>query len=250
MRYFLELAYSGTQYHGWQIQKNAHSVQAEIQNALSVLLRTPTDILGSGRTDAGVHAIQQYAHFDTEQTLDEEMFTKKLNGILPEDISIKRVIKVHDDAHTRFDATQRYYMYRINQEKTPFLKGVSYYNFHNFDLELMNKAAQIMLKYDDFQCFSKVHTDVNHYLCDIQQAYWQKETSYNVNLLVFYIQANRFLRGMVRAITGTMLNVGSGKISLDQFEQIILNKDRKQAGWSVPAQGLFLAKVTYPYIKD
>ncbi|EAY26305.1 tRNA pseudouridine(38-40) synthase TruA [Microscilla marina] len=248
MRYFLELAYSGTQYHGWQIQKNAHSVQAEIQNALSVLLRQPTDILGSGRTDAGVHAIQQYAHFDTEQTLDGEVFAKKMNGILPEDISIKRVINVHEEAHTRFDATQRHYMYRINQEKTPFLRGVSYYNFHRFDIDLMNKAAQIMLKHEDFQCFSKVHTDVNHYLCNIQQAYWQKETSYNVNLLVFYIQANRFLRGMVRAITGTMLNVGSGKITLEEFEQIILNKDRKQAGWSVPAQGLFLAKVEYPYI--
>ena len=221
-------------------------MQAEIQNALSVLLRKSTDILGSGRTDAGVHAIQQYAHFDTEQTLDEEVFTKKLNGILPEDISIKRVIKVHDEAHTRFDATQRHYMYRINQEKTPFLKGVSYYNFHNFDLELMNKAAQIMLKYDDFQCFSKVHTDVNHYLCDIQQAYWQKETSYNVNLLVFYIQANRFLRGMVRAIVGTLLEVGRKKLTVEQFVNTIKAKDRRVAGRAVPPEGLYLTQVTYP----
>lgn len=248
MRYFLELAYSGTNYHGWQIQKNAHSVQAEIQNALSILLKEPTDILGSGRTDAGVHATQQYAHFDTDKELDTNLYLKKLNGILPQDISIKRVLPVHDEAHTRFDATQRHYIYRINQEKTPFLKNSSYYNFRTFDTELMNKAASILLKHKDFQCFSKVHTDVNHYLCDIQKAYWQKETYYNINLLVFYIQANRFLRGMVRAIVGTLLNVGSGKITLEEFEQIILNKDRKQAGWSAPAQGLFLAKVEYPYI--
>lgn len=248
MRYFLEVAYNGTNYHGWQIQRNAHSVQAEIQQALSILLRNPTDILGSGRTDAGVHAIQQFAHFDTEQTFDLAESVRKLNGILPQDISVKRIIPVKKTDHTRFDATQRHYMYRIHREKTPFLQNVSYYNFHSLDVEQMNKAAKILLKYEDFQCFSKVHTDVNHYLCDITQAYWKEENYYNTHLLVFYIQANRFLRGMVRAIVGTLLNVGSGKLTLAQFEQIILSKDRKQAGWSVPAQGLFLSKVEYPYI--
>ena len=248
MRYFLELAYNGTNYHGWQIQKNAHSVQAEIQNALSTLLRQPIEILGSGRTDTGVHAIQQFAHFDVEQALEEDAFVKKLNGILPPDISIYRLIRVTPDAHTRFDATQRHYIYRINREKTPFLRDFSYYHFHKLDVAQMNKAGKILLNHKDFQCFSKVHTDVNHYLCDISQAVWKEETYYNTKLLVFYVGANRFLRGMVRAIVGTLLNVGNGKISLEEFEQIILSKDRKQAGWSVPAQGLFLAKVEYPYI--
>lgn len=248
MRYFLELAYNGTQYHGWQIQKNAHSIQAEIQNALSTLLKQPTEILGSGRTDAGVHAIQQFAHFNTDQALDATTFLKKLNGILPKDISMHRLIPVTPDAHTRFDATARHYIYRINREKTPFLENFSYYNFYQLDVNQMNKAAKILLKHKDFQCFSKVHTEVNHYLCDITQAIWKEETYFNVPLLVFYISANRFLRGMVRAIVGTLLNVGNGKIDLEEFEQIILSKDRKQAGWSVPAQGLFLAKVEYPYI--
>ena len=246
MRYFIQFAYNGTHYHGWQIQPNASSVQETLNKAFSVLLNETISIMGAGRTDSGVHASEMYGHFDTEKTLDIPVLIHKLNSYLPKDIAIFDIILVHDDAHCRFDATKRTYEYHINTVKNPFLQELSWYVTQKLDVELMNEAAQLLLKHTDFECFSKVHTDVNTFDCTIFEAYWKQENG----KLVFTISANRFLRNMVRAIVGTLINIGLKKISLIDFENIIASKSREKAGFSVPAHGLYLTKIEYDYINS
>ncbi|GAA3747997.1 tRNA pseudouridine(38-40) synthase TruA [Flavobacterium ginsengisoli] len=244
MRYFIQFAYNGTHYHGWQIQPNASSVQETLNKAFSVLLNETISIMGAGRTDTGVHASEMYGHFDTEKTLDIPVLTHKLNSYLPKDIAIFDIIPVHDDAHCRFDATKRTYEYHINTLKNPFLQELSWYVSQKLDVSLMNEAAQLLLKHTDFQCFSKVNTDVNTFDCTVFEAYWKQENG----KLIFTISANRFLRNMVRAIVGTLINIGLKKITLIDFEDIIASKSREKAGFSVPAHGLYLTKIDYDYL--
>ena len=245
MRYFIHLAYHGTAYHGWQIQPNAASVQETLNKAFSVLLQSEMNLMGAGRTDTGVHAREMYAHFDTDTTFDIPTLVHKLNSFLPKDIAIYDIIPVHDDAHTRFDATKRTYEYHIHQFKNPFLDELSWYFHQTLDINLMNQAAQILQNYTDFECFSKVNTDVNTFDCTIFEAHWKRGEN---NQLVFTISANRFLRNMVRSIVGTLINVGLHKITLDDFKKIIESKSREKAGFSVPAHGLYLTKIEYDYI--
>lgn len=245
MRYFIQLAYNGSAYHGWQYQPNASSVQETLNKALSVLLNTTINIMGAGRTDTGVHASQMYAHFDSEKKLETTSLVHKLNSYLPKDIAIFDIIPVSDEAHSRFDATKRTYEYHINTTKNPFLEGLSWYYHQDLDIPLMNEAAKLLLNHTDFQCFSKVNTDVNTFDCTIFDAVWKKEKDH----LIFTISANRFLRNMVRSIVGTLVNVGLHKITLVDFENIIKSKNREKAGFSVPAHGLYLTEITYEYLK-
>ena len=243
MRYFLECSYKGTNYSGWQIQENANTVQAEIEKALSMILKKSISITGSSRTDTGVHAMQQMAHFETENELsDLENIVYRLNKILSYDIALQRIFLVKDDYHARFEATSRKYEYRISNDKNPFQRGLCYEFNQVLDIELMNNACEKLFQYLDFECFSKIKTDVNTFNCTIMEARWERG---NNEMLVFHIKANRFLRGMVRAIVGTLLEVGTGKLTVKDFEQIILSKNRKKAGRAVPAEGLFLMEVNY-----
>lgn len=244
MRYFIELAYKGTNYHGWQFQPDANSVQETLNKALSILLKTEIDIVGAGRTDTGVHAKQMYAHFDVEETLNTTQLVHKLNSFLPKDIVIFRIIPVDNEAHARFDATRRTYEYHIHTFKDAFETDGSWLHQLPLDLDKMNNACQLLFKYNDFECFSKTHSDVRTFNCVIFEANW-KQTG---NKIVFTISADRFLRNMVRAIVGTMINIGLGKISLSDFEKIIESKNRSQAGFSAPAHGLYLTQITYDYI--
>ncbi len=244
MRYFLEFSYNGKHYHGWQNQPNAISVQEVMENAISTLLRGKISLVGAGRTDAGVHAKQMYAHFDVDKSFNKEELQYKLNSFLPSDISIHNIIKTNPEAHTRFDAISRTYEYWIVQEKNPFLYDFAYYLRHSLDVDKMNDAAKILFEYENFQCFSKSNTDVKTYLCKIKEAYWKADDE----KLIFTIKADRFLRNMVRAIVGTLLNVGLNKISKEDVKKIIESKNRSKAGASVPAQGLYLTKVEYPII--
>jgi tRNA pseudouridine38-40 synthase len=244
LRYFIHLAYNGTPYHGWQIQPNATSIQETLNNALSVLLQSDINLMGAGRTDTGVHAKEMYAHFDFEILLDIPNLVHKLNSYLPKDIVIYDIIPVNDDAHSRFDATKRTYEYHIHQFKNPFLHQLSWYFNQPLDIDLMNEAAKLLFNYTDFECFSKVNTDVNTFDCTIFEAYWKKEK----DQLVFTITANRFLRNMVRSIVGTLVNVGLKKITLSDFKAIIESKNREKAGFSVPAYGLYLKEISYEYI--
>jgi len=242
MKYFLDISYNGTNYHGWQIQSNAHTVQEELQECLSKVLRTPIEIMGSGRTDTGVHAKQQVAHLELDHTLDSNEIVFKMNSILPVDISVNKVNIVKTEAHARFDATERSYQYFINRSKSPFTTGLSYYFNHQLDVELMNQAAKELIGEQDFESFSKVKTEVNNFICTINRAEWLLEN----DQLVFHVRANRFLRGMVRALVGTLLDVGQGKLTVDEFVNVIKAKNRKVAGRAVPAHGLFLTEVKYP----
>lgn len=242
MRYFLHLSYKGTNYHGWQIQPNAHTVQAEIQEGLSTILRTKVDIMGSGRTDTGVHAKVQVAHFDFDEPLDMDQLVHKLNGLLPSDISIQSCAEVKPDAHSRFDAIERDYRYYINHRKSPFLTTESYYFSYDLDLDLMNAAAKELLGEQDFESFSKVKTEVNNFICNISKAEWFEQN----DQLVFHVRANRFLRGMVRALVGTLIQVGQKKLTVEEFKTVIKAKNRKSAGRAVPPHGLFLTAVKYP----
>ena len=244
MRYFIKLAYNGTRYHGWQYQPNAVSVQETMNNAFSVLLNTTINLMGAGRTDTGVHAKEMYAHFDFETPIDVSSLVHKLNSYLPKDIVIYTIIPVHNQAHSRFDATKRTYEYHVNTFKDVFAQEHSWYFHQPLDMNLMNDAAQILFKHNDFQCFSKVNTDVNTFDCTIFEAYWKNEN----DTLIFIISANRFLRNMVRAIVGTLVNVGLHKITLEDFSAIIESKNRDKAGFSVPAHGLYLTKIEYDYI--
>lgn len=245
MRYFIHLAYNGTPYHGWQIQPNATSVQETLNKAFSVLLQSEINLMGAGRTDTGVHAKEMYAHFDFEASIDIPNLVHKLNSFLPKDIVIHDIISVHDDAHTRFDATKRTYEYHIHQFKNPFLDELSWYFHQPLDINLMNEAAKLLFNYTDFECFSKVNTDVNTFDCTIFEAHWKRGEN---DQLVFTISANRFLRNMVRSIVGTLVNVGLHKITIEDFVQIIESKSRDKAGFSVPAHGLYLTQITYDYI--
>ena len=242
MRYFFEIAYKGTAYHGWQKQRNALSVQEVMENVLSTILRHPVEITGSGRTDAGVHCEQQFFHVDLTGALPVEIFMKRINAFLPPDISILSIKRVKEDAHARFDATQRRYAYRICRFKNPFLRDLSYHFYLPLDIEKMNRAAALLLLHKDFQSFSKTKSDTRTYFCEITQAHWVWEN----DMLVFYVSANRFLRGMVRAMVGTLLDVGEGKTSMEAFEKIIKSKNRQAAGRAAPPQGLFLTQVEYP----
>lgn len=244
MRYFIEFAYNGKNYCGWQYQPHSPSVQETLNKALSLLLRKEIDVVGAGRTDAGVHAKQMYAHFDYDEAIDSDKLTQRLNSFLPADIVVYRFIPLHDDAHARFDAERRTYEYYIHTFKDAFDHNGSWYNFQPLDVDKMNEAAQVLFEYTDFKCFSKTHTDVRTFNCKIMEAKWEQDGT----KLVFTIGADRFLRNMVRAIVGTLVNVGLGKISIDDFRKIIENRDRGLAGFSVPAHGLYLTRVIYPYL--
>lgn len=246
MRYFIRFSYNGTSYHGWQSQPNALSVQETLTKAVSIILNETIELMGAGRTDTGVHAQLMYAHFDTDKVFDAANIVHKLNSYLPKDIAVFNIIAVHAEAHARFDATRRTYQYHIHQFKDPFLNEQSWYYPANLDLDLMNQAGAQLLQHTDFQCFSKVNTDVNTFNCKITEAFWVQ----NGNQLIFTISADRFLRNMVRAIVGTLINVGLHKISLDDFKNIIASKDRSEAGFSVPAHGLYLTDIRYPYIQS
>jgi tRNA pseudouridine38-40 synthase len=244
MRYFIELAYNGTNYHGWQSQPNAVSVQETLEKSLTLLLKTPIEIVGAGRTDAGVHAKQMFAHFDYPKELESSFWVTKLNSCLPKSIVIYNIIPVSNDAHARFDATSRTYEYHIHTYKDAFIDGGSWLYCQPLNLQLMNEATSLLLNHTDFECFSKAHTDVFTFNCKITQAHWQQ----NDNQLVFTITANRFLRNMVRAIVGTFINIGLEKITIEDLQKILDSKDRSQAGFSVPAHGLYLTQITYPYL--
>ncbi len=242
MRYFLELSYNGTSYHGWQRQPNALSIQEVLEESLSTILRNRIDIVGAGRTDAGVHAQQIMAHFDCTNGLDTEQLRYKLNSILPADIAIRKVYMVNNDAHARFDATSRSYEYHVTLVKDPFAIHKSYYYKKKLDVTLMNEAAKLLLNYSNFKCFSKSKTDVKTYNCTITNAVWEN----NGDQLIFKISANRFLRNMVRAIVGTLIEVGEHKLNKEGLVAIIKSEDRSKAGFSVPAHGLYLTAVDYP----
>lgn len=242
-RYFLQLNYKGTNYHGWQVQPNAISVQEVMEKALSTLLREEISVVGAGRTDTGVHASFFVLHFDTEnESFDNENLVYKLNRFLPPDIAVQKIWKVKSEAHARFDAVSRTYHYYISTEKDPFTIETSYQYSGFLDLDKMNDAARILFEFEDFTSFSRLHTDVKTNNCKIYKAEWKKEGTQ----LVFGIKADRFLRNMVRAIVGTLLEVGRGKLSVNDFRKIIEMKDRGEAGASAPAQGLFLTDIEYP----
>jgi tRNA pseudouridine38-40 synthase len=243
MRYFFEIAYKGTNYHGWQRQPNVVTVQEVVELGLSKILRENITIIGSGRTDTGVHCEQQYFHINPDQHIEElEILLFKINNYLPKDIAIKRIFQVDENTHARFSASSRSYQYRINQVKNPFSDEL--YNFFDRPLNIitMNKAAALLLGKKDFESFSRVKTDVSNFFCEITEAYWVQEG----DNLIFNITANRFLRGMVRAIVGSLMEVGQGKYGATDFEKIIKGKNRKLAGASALAQGLFLTNVQYP----
>ena len=242
MRYFLELSYNGGNYHGWQYQPNAISIQEVIEKALSTLLKEKTSIVAAGRTDTGVHAKQMFAHFDTIIDFSNEKLIFKLNSFLPKDIAIHNIFVVDKEAHARFDAVNRTYKYRISIHKNVFSFNNSYYLKSELDVKKMNDASKILFDYENFKCFSRSHTDVNTYNCKIIRAEWAVVK----NELIFTIKANRFLRNMVRAIVGTMINIGSGKMDIEQFHEIIKSQDRTKAGASVPGYALYLTQIEYP----
>ncbi len=242
-RYFIYFAYNGTAYHGWQIQPNGISVQEVLEKTLTIALQTKIAVVGAGRTDTGVHARLMVAHFDSiNENLCSQNFQAKLNSILPNDIVIHKVVEVGADAHARFDAVSRKYEYLLVQQKDVFLNDYSVRINFPLDFDKMNQAAELLKNYSDFTSFSKLHTDVKTNNCEVYQAYWE----YRNGVWVFTIEANRFLRNMVRAIVGTLLEVGRGKLNIDQFKEIIEAKDRCKAGASVPAKALYLVDIQYP----
>lgn len=243
MRYFIQLSYDGTNYHGWQLQENARSVQGEVEKALAVATREKIELVGAGRTDTGVHASFFIAHFDCKaESLADEKSVFKLNCLLPEDIAIQRIFRVRPDAHARFDATYREYKYYISVHKVPFTYKYAERETRKLDIGKMNLAAQALFDYSDFTSFSKLGSDVRTNNCVIYKAFWEEME----DQLVFTIRADRFLRNMVRAIVGTLLEVGLGKKSLQDFRTVIEKKDRSSAGASVAAKGLFLVDIGYP----
>jgi tRNA pseudouridine38-40 synthase len=253
-RYFIEVAYKGTQYAGFQVQKNAITIQSEVERALSVKFGQSFRLTGSSRTDSGVHALQNYFHFDTvEELLDADNNLEKenniqralysLNSILPDDIVIKTIFKVDPNQHCRFDAISREYKYYIYQKKNPFYKDTAYFYPYTINFEKLHQTSAIIFNTNDFTSFSKKNTQVNNFICSIYKSEWIKEN----NFLIYNIIGNRFLRGMVKGLVGTMLKVGSGKISLDEFDKIIICNN-KIADFSVPSRGLFLVEVKYPFL--
>lgn len=241
-RYFIFFQYDGTAYHGWQLQPNAHSVQAELQKALSTLLRTECEVVGAGRTDAGVHASKMVAHFDIEESLDGRQVAYRLNRMLPRDISVIDVVAVDNGMHARFSASSRTYHYYIHTRKDPFLNAYSCLLHYRLDFEKMNEAGRLLTTYDDFGAFCKSHTDVKTTLCKVTEARWESTGDHSYR---FVITANRFLRNMVRAVVGTLVDVGRGRLSLDDFRAVVESKRRTQAGESMPAHALFLHDIAY-----
>lgn len=239
-RYFLEVSYKGTAYSGFQSQENANTIQAEVETAFEILQKERLVMTGSSRTDAGVHALQNFFHFDYDGIVNPK-FVYKINAILPADIVVKNIRQVSDEAHCRFDALSREYKYFIYQHKNPFLADRAYYFPFTLDVELMQQAAAILKEYSDFTSFSKRNTQVKTFQCSILESRWIEENG----CLVYNVTANRFLRGMVRALTATMLKVGRGKMSVDEFRQVIEAKDCTKASFAVPAHGLFLISVAY-----
>ena len=237
----MDIAYKGTNYHGWQVQPNAITVQEVLNKVLSTLLREEIQTTGSGRTDAGVHAEQQVVHFDVSNALDEARMVYKINAMLPNDIACNKLYKVDDALHARYDAVSRAYEYRIKTIRDPFTLETTYQCPYELNVKRMNEAAALLLKAEDFETFSKAHGASDHFLCDIRVAAWKEEAEN----LTFCIQANRFLRGMVRAIVGTLLDVGRGKLMVKDFEEKLLAKDRSKASGAAPAKGLFLYEVKY-----
>lgn len=262
MRYFLKFAYNGEKFHGWQSQPNALSVQQKIEETLSIVLRLPISVVGAGRTDAGVHAREMFAHFDYEHPLeDKNKILLSLNRLIGKDIVIYDIISVSNNAHARFDAVERMYKYFISYQKSPFLYPYCWNSPARLDLDKMNEAASVLMKVDDFSSFAKLHSDTKTNICDVRYAKWDsisndrdKADSHYLfpgliqDGLVFTIAADRFLRNMVRSIVGTLIDVGKNKLSVPDFCRIIEDKNRCSAGISMPPQGLFLWKVKYPYL--
>lgn len=242
MRRFIQLSYDGAAYHGWQKQPNARSVQQTLQEALSTLLQTDIEVVGAGRTDAGVSARMMVAHFETSKACDNEQLVYKLNKLLPHDIAVQRIWEVPDEMHARFSATSRTYHYYIHTRKDPFVRQYSWLVTFPLDFARMNEAASRLPDFDDFTSFSKVNTDTKTNLCNVTEAHWTQEGE---NTWRFTITANRFLRNMVRAIVGTLIEVGRGRMTVDEFCQVIEQKNRCSAGDSVPGHALFLVDVTY-----
>jgi len=242
MRYFIWFSYDGTRYHGWQIQPNGVTVQSELQRCLSLLMREEVCVTGAGRTDTGVHARVMAAHFDTAQALDTQLLTKKLNGLLPHDIGVDRVEPVSDDLHARFSARWRTYHYYVHTQKNPFVRQYSLELHYRLDFNQMNEAGRILTEYEDFGAFCKAGSDVKTTICHVTHAQWHQTSP---SEWYFEITANRFLRNMVRAVVGTLIEVGRGRMSLTDFRQVIEGKQRTQAGESMPAKALFLENVTY-----
>ena len=240
MRYFIDISYNGKNYHGWQIQKNAVTVQSTIQDVISKILGKSTDIVGSGRTDTGVHAKSQVAHFDVNKEVDND-FIYRVNAFLPQDISINSVNQVDDNSHARFDAISREYIYKIHDLKSPFVDGLSTFYNKRINMDLINEACSTIMKNSDFQSFSKVKTEVKNFNCTISHASIRRKN----NFYLFKFCANRFLRGMVRALVGTLLQLNEGKINLKEFKLIFEKKNREYAGPSAPPYGLYLNKVNY-----
>lgn len=243
-RYFIRLSYKGTAYHGWQIQPNAITVQGELNRALSTVLNQAINTIGAGRTDTGVHASYFVAHFDVkkETIIDEDKLCFKLNRFLPKDIALQKIFLVDNEAHTRFDALSRTYQYFITRNKCPFNTDSHWHYIHDLDVAKMNEACGVLFDFIDFTSFSKLHTDAKTNNCKIYKAFWEEKN----DELIFTVKADRFLRNMVRAIVGTLLEVGRGKMTLQGFRDVIESKSRSNAGTSVPGHALFLCEIEYP----
>lgn len=238
----MSLSYHGAAYHGWQIQPNAVSVQEKVDYVVSTLLRRPTEVVGSGRTDTGVHARQQVVHFDVPSPLNPSDFAYKANAFLPSDIAVDWVKRVKDGAHARFDAVSRGYEYYLHHSKNPFTEGLSYFFRVPLDMDAVHASLNLLKQWKNFEAFSKVHTDVSNFLCQIHEINWEPTNSGSM----FSVSANRFLRGMVRAMVGTLLDIGQKRMTLEQLQEALESKDRSRVGRSVPAHGLYLVKVKYP----
>ena len=244
MRYFIRLSFSGTNFHGWQLQKNAASIQEKLNRSLGILLKNESiETTGCGRTDSGVHAKQFFAHFDHDSEINQEQLVAQLNAILPADIAVQSIGPMNDKAHARFDAVSRTYVYRMHHHKDPFQQEWSWFLQRKPDTKKMNDLALILMNHEDFSCFSKSGTDTDTNNCMISRATWETDGSRTT----FTITADRFLRNMVRAIVGTLLEGGNGKLDAMDLENILNSKDRSEAGRSVPAHGLCLTEVKYPY---
>lgn len=242
MRYFITLAYDGTNFHGWQIQPNGNSVQEELQKALTTLLRQPTPVVGAGRTDAGVHARKMVAHFDSDVAIDCQQLAYRLNRMVPRSMAVYDVREVGDDMHARFSATKRTYHYYVHTRKDPFLRHYSCELHFDLDFERMNKAAAILMEYSDFGAFCKSHSDVKTTICRVMAAEWHQTSDTE---WYFEISADRFLRNMVRAVVGTLVDVGRGRLTLEEFRNVIEGRKRTAAGESMPANALFLEDIEY-----
>ena len=242
MRYFVTFSYDGSRYHGWQIQPNGDSVQAQLQRGLSLLLRQEVMVTGAGRTDAGVHARMMVAHFDFPTSLDEKQLAYKLNKLLPGDIAIAGVRQVEENLHARFSATSRMYRYYVHTAKNPFLRNTSCELHYPLDFNKLNEAADMLKRYDDFGAFCKAHADVKTTLCKVTVARWHQTSP---TTWYFEIRANRFLRNMVRAVVGTLIDVGRGRLTMEDFQRVVEGKKRTEAGESMPAHALFLEDITY-----